>query len=588
MQPFVHDQYASLSHKAALGTGLSPTGIGGTVASWVPPADARRLSAYRILAAYRDNVARHYLPDSMWSVTRDEAAAGVRSPAEKYREYGHAGLLIQQGRAALLGDEQSLHVPAAPTEQTDSPTDEQQLASAALTWLTGWASKERLWLRLLEAEEDALTLGDAVYGIGWDPVRQRPRLRTFEPGWYFPVLGAGDDDEYPTRVHIAWEETHDDGKTDLHRLTWSLGPIRPARNPLADVDRDEPLYLVSPDSGRVILQDRDRMAPDGFTITRRYPWDTQPSTLTCHFTHAIWDLSKSKGVLFQLDESFARYPTDSQGVRQLDVDLHLDFLPVVHVPNDAAGKRHFGRSLLLLVAQVLDDLAGTDTDLQANSSTVGSSTLVTQGGPAGDIQAGPGSRLAMAPGESATYLDTSRNLDALLKYDEHLLDTLSVNSRVVQAALGRIDASDVPSGVSLALSFAPTRALVRELRAVRDEKLPLLLKMALRMAQAAGQVPAGPTPAAAITFGAFMPTDLTEVVTAVAELLRAKAISTSTGVRMLMDAGLPIEDAAEEVRRIREENFDAAVQLLEATGDEIAVLEYLGRSAPPDPDAAAG
>jgi hypothetical protein len=78
-----------------------------------------------------------------------------------------------------------------------------------------------------------------------------------------------------------------------------------------------------------------------------------------------------------------------------------------------------------------------------------------------------------------------------------------------------------------------------------------------------------------------MPSDIPGVVQTVTQLLIAHAISTLTAVQMLVDAGLPVEDAAEEVERIRAEHFEAAVQLLEASADEQAVRDYLGMEGPP-------
>lgn len=51
-------------------------------------------------------------------------------------------------------------------------------------------------------------------------------------------------------------------------------------------------------------------------------------------------------------------------------------------------------------------------------------------------------------------------------------------------------------------------------------------------------------------------------------------------MRVLMDAGYPIEDAAEEVRRIQARSFDAAARLADATGDNGLVRDYLGLPKP--------
>ncbi|GAA3230408.1 hypothetical protein GCM10020256_44160 [Streptomyces thermocoprophilus] len=56
---------------------------------------------------------------------------------------------------------------------------------------------------------------------------------------------------------------------------------------------------------------------------------------------------------------------------------------------------------------------------------------------------------------------------------------------------------------------------------------------------------------ATIAFGAYLPTDLSAALELVARGVRAGVLSLETGVRLLVDAGFPIEDAALEVERIR-------------------------------------
>ncbi|GHA51307.1 hypothetical protein GCM10010329_86440 [Streptomyces spiroverticillatus] len=53
-------------------------------------------------------------------------------------------------------------------------------------------------------------------------------------------------------------------------------------------------------------------------------------------------------------------------------------------------------------------------------------------------------------------------------------------------------------------------------------------------------------------------------------------MSLETGVRMLMDAGYPVEDVSEEIERIQSRAFDAAARLADATNDAAVVREYLG------------
>jgi hypothetical protein len=483
MRSFVHDQYAALNFRDTLGDGETRPP---NVPSWVSDlSDARRMAAYRILAAYLDNCARYYLPETMWQrplatsiVGPDQyghavaaQTAASKSPAEKFREYGDPRLLVEQAAALVLGESQEITVPDAAPLPDDAPDDEkaaQVRAAQFADWLAGWADDERLLLRLYEQEDDSVGLGDGVLVLGWDADAERPRLRKYDAESYFPVL-SGDQ----------------------------------------DVD---------------------------------------------------------------------------------ELDIGVDFMPIVHVPNTPGGGRHFGRSMLLAVAQLLDDIGFADSDLAASSEAVGNTPLVVTGGagsPAG-LGRGPGVEWNLPAGGDAKLLDTSGVLTGQIAYLNYLLERLSVNTRLAEALLGRVKPNEVPSGYALGLGFAPTRSLISKMRLVRAEKHPLILKMAMRFAQVAGVLPAGPTPRAQITLGPYLPEDLAAAVERVRSLLTAHAISTETGVAMLIAAGFPIEDAEEEVARIHAERFDMAEQLLAATGDVAAVRKFLGmdpQEQPPTPPA---
>lgn len=509
--------------------------------TWVPDKDARRLAAYSFLAALRDNAGRYFLPTQ---ADPQADAAALR----RFREYGDPRLLVVQARAAVLGDEQTISVEG-----------EESGSGPLSTWLNNWATRERLWKRLTETEFDCCGLGDGVYALGWDARARRPRLRMYDPGWYFPDLDQLDDGgEYPTVVHIAWEQKDRAGTAWLHRKTWRIVP----------------------------------------TAARRLPWQEpeEPSSdRTCLYSSGRWDLSKLRGKdVFDLSLQNVVWDQDPDGNPQQDVDLGVDFIPVVHVPADAAGRRHFGTSVLTPVVQLAWDVAATDTDLQVGSELFGSSAMVTKGtGLGADINGDPESRRWEVPASgSVELLDTSKTLVAMTGYDRHLLERMSENARMPAAYLGRIRPDEVPSGITLELGFAPMTVFVRESRQVRDEKLPLILKFSARLAQVGGVYPAGTLPAARVVMGSYLPRDLAAAVDRVTKLLAARAISLETAVQMLIDAGLPIEDAKAEVKRIVTTNYDAAVRLLDATGDEQAVRDLLHKGKPdlsgPPPEPPAG
>jgi hypothetical protein len=146
----------------------------------------------------------------------------------------------------------------------------------------------------------------------------------------------------------------------------------------------------------------------------------------------------------------------------------------------------------------------------------------------------------------------------------------------------------------MALTFGPLSSLVGEMRLVRAEKYPLMAKMVWRISTLAKGVVQGipetfhPTH---LEFGPFLPSDEAAAVQMVKDLLAIKplpAISIETAVQMLINAGLPIEDAVDEVRRIEERAFEQAVHLLEALGSEEEVADFLGRDVPPAPEPVTG
>lgn len=528
VRQFVQDTWAALNFK----TGVLPrAGRPPTAPTWVDDVDARRLAAYQLLGAYRSNCASNYLPDppsrTLRQITQaDLIGGGLTEPVDyrdKTREYGHAALLVVQARSLLLGDEQTIDLPDARDLPDDAPTAERTLAERAgvfRDWLEGWADQEMLRLALHGLEENAVGDGDGVLALGWDPDRRRPRLRRYDPGFYFPDL-TDDELDWPQTVHVAWEIVDRDGVGWLRRQTWRLVDVAAYRPRYAEPDED-------------------------------------PATRTCLYSDGRWRLDR-------LRDSATVYTLPDQGAewRVRDEDQQVDFLPVVHVPNTPDSDGHFGRSILLSVAQVLDDLSRTDTDLQSASEVTGSAPLVQSAG-AQNLPGGPG---AVWTGTDARYLDTSRNLDAGLKYDEHLLDVLSVNSRLAAALLGRIKPNEVPSGYALELGFAATRNLIREMRLVRDAKYGLLAKMTLRLAQQHGELPDGPTPRAGVTLGSFLPADKTATVDRLQKLLPVHGISVRTAVQELIEVGYPIDDAEAEVDRILSEWGQLAVEAVDATGD---------------------
>lgn len=648
-RPYVPDQWGPLSHKQALGKGEQPSRP--EAPSWTGY-HARRLTAYVILQSYLDNNSRSFLPvRAMLSDNRVEIDL-EQEKREEHREYGDAETVRDQIRAALLGDAQEIVVadaanfdaeleagPSGEPEIVKGPDDQPLLGPDAkpLTrplpgptpeeleenavferaaeredWMREWADLEQLFLQMVECENNAVGLGDGVYVLGWSEKKKRVRLDHYEPDGYFPVLTDGPSGDYPRRVHMAWQVlTEDDsgivlaeGDTghgtettrQIRRITWDLGPI--SLDDEGGFVDDADFFCHRDPETRLLVEGAGGEDADTF-VGRWYPWQLdddgnpadgeEPSIETCYLTDALWQLT---GLRAPSPDDFSNalvtIQRNEDGTMLDRLDLRIDFVPVIHVPNTPARRHHFGRSSLSRAVQLLDDLQTTDTDLQAAAGTTGSPPIWTSGPAPADSATGqvktygPGQWFDLGPEGAMHQLDTSKSLDALLKYLEALLDRLSVVVRLPAAVLGRVKPSEVPSGVALLLSFSPMSSMIGELRLTRAEKYPLLLKFVQRLAQVGSGgregigLPPGPTHAAWVAFGSFLPNDRTAVVEEVTKLLTAKAISRQTAVQLLIDAGFEIDDARDEIDRIAQEDFAGAVELLDATGNEEAVSDYLG------------
>lgn len=559
------DAWTPLSFKRS----IDNTRAGGrtwTAPVWVGEHNKRRLTAYTILQAYLDNAAREFLEVA----NEDDRLA--------HREYGDPNLLRAQILSALLGDTQVISTQGA--EKFDANVDsaagvqnspEATAAHNFQTWAQKWAEDERLPSKMIETERNGVGLGDGVYTIGWNPEKRRCRLRVWDPGFYFPALETLDDDDFPRRVHIAWEEEIWEngqivaGKCKVRRITWELRPIE--------------------DGG-----------------SQRLPWNDEPTRWTCFMSDGTWIVrpseTRSPDDFSEANATWAVWdPEGVDGEPQLwqDIDLGIDFIPVLHVPNSVAESEHFGRSSIGWVLQIIDDIANADTDLAAASGTAGAPVVALSGGTLRDQPSyKPGTVFNLPDNGKMTWMNTSTALDALLKYVQGLLERLQINARVPSAVVGRLKPSEVPSGIALALSFGPLRSMIDEMRLVRADKYRLMFKFVWRMTyinltdqqRSARNLPTEYHPTD-IVFGSFLPNDVAAAVESIYKLAQSRALSFETAVAMLMEAGLPIQDAQEEVRRIQSRDFEQAKQFFQASGsDHGAVMEYLGRNPvtpPPKP-----
>lgn len=525
-------------------------------ASWLPNDAVRRLAAYKLLSAYDSNQA-----GELATLAGNEAAA-------ERREFGDPSTFVDTMLAHLLGRTQQIIVPGAEHAGDDGVTPEFAAAAAVQQRLRDWAEAELLPLRMQAAERKAVLLGDGLYLLAWDPEKSRVRLKTYDPGFYFPVLDDdADPGDYPRRVHLAWEIPEDPKrglKPKVRRITYELGPVAPASRSGEDESGRADRHPVISEAGEQELELGDRYVAEAGHIQRTYPWAPERLTrTTCYLTDAEWlldDLRHGQSLDdLPLDKAHFRTRSDGEALHRLD--LHLDFIPLVHISNTVADGEHFGQSGLAKVMQALDELAETDTDSARASATTGAPIIGLAGaraevdrvtGRSKPLAVEPGTVFQLADGGRMDVLDTSGQLAELRARVEEIRERASVNARLPAVSLGTVDPSDVPSGYALQLSLGPLDSLVDSMRLARTHKYSLLLKMVQRIHQAgrANGWTAGKPIAARIVFGPHTPTDRTAILDEVVKGVTAGVLSLETGIRMLQDAGYPIEDAREEVRRI--------------------------------------
>lgn len=602
---FVIDPWSPLSHKWVIGDGWQRSSIA-FAPSWVGP-HWRRLAAYRVLSAYIENISRNFL------------SAETITERKEHREYGDAGLLRDTVLAGILGDDQTIVVegaddydpncgtddepqddpsavpgpvagllgadgqpvkPKGPSAEELAANDEAKRRADRQDWLQAWASVttgERFKFKMIETERNAVGLGDGVYVLGWNATEKCPSLRVFDPGFYFPVLNPdGDDGEFPERVHIAWEVA-DDGEGNYVQ-------VDPAAPPQAGQLRS----VTAPKVHRITYELVERSTVfdvngNPLEASVRYAYQDpadEPSTKVCVMTDGIYQLKSTRDPdSFDGQVEFLR---NDEGYELNRLPLEIDFIPVVHLPNTTSVSQHFGVSSLSRVAQLVDDIAGADTDLASAVALTGTPALALSGvsSETNISTYGPGQLFKLGVDGKMTVLDLAAGLAPIQNYITDMLRRMAINSRLPEEVLGRVRSATIPSGVALALTFGPMEAMINEMRLVRDDKYGLLFKFIQRFAIQAGELDDAVVYPANLAFGSFLPSDTQAAVTQATALLAAKAISRQTAVAMLVEAGLPIDQAPEEVERIQEEDFAGAVQLLDATGDEQAVRTYLGLEGP--------
>ena len=579
------DIYAGLDHRDDT-VDVSPV--------WAPEEDRRRLNFYFRVASYIETKAREGLAESADDPDRKT----------EWREYGDASVVVDRIASAVVGDNVTILVDGADDPLPNRPElepaplrlpdpDEADpavvsvldaefvavlavwSATAAETieswasrlstvpvlqerqrWLRRWADGAQFFARVFENEtENVVPFGDGVYVLGWDPDGGRVEVNIYEPDAYFPDLNTADPGKYPTTVRLAWGFTElvDGEEVEKVRI------IRYDLVPLADVEG----------------------APVSFPYRSA---DAPPATEVCVMTDGVWLAADLESLLDPgPPEAFSQVAVPGGAGETVPLDSYptgLDFIPVVHTPNTLSSARHFGRSSIGRLGQLFDEIAMNDTEESRAARWAGRPPLAISGfvGTVDSVDMSPGSAIKLPAGGRLDQVDMASNLEKLGDRGAELLKRLSVNGKVPAGLLGRVDASEVPSGLALTLSFTPFTQLVNALRMARLRKHRLLLAMVQRIAIANGDetISDDVVYPAELRFGSFMPQDLPGAADIIGRLLNANALSTTTAVLMGQAAGIPVDDVEAEVEAIHARDAETAESITMATGDPKHGAQALG------------
>jgi hypothetical protein len=601
------DIFSSMDHKV----GMGPTEGGiDSAPEWLDDFQKRRINYVKRVRAYLETVARFYMPE-----LADDDPSGD-SPSDR-REFNDPAIMARRIGTSVLGDDPTVGIvgsddpvpeepdlPPLPTEPRDddpellgafrqrvygelsnrwnqaaeeafdewvATLDRMPRLRAAEEWLQDWAKGARLIATLLEAEtEHIVPVGWCPLVLGWDHKTRRVEVEIYEPETYFPVLDEYDLTSFPKTVHFAWTFLDKDDAGDeveyVRRITYELVPAG---------------------QGELATEAEMEAVPDGVDLGEQPAYLTAEDTWewSCLLSDATWLAEDFETVDMMENGTYAQSVIGDQVVELNIAPIGLDFMPVVMVPNDLTSTEHFGRSSLSGLYQLFDEIAATDSDESLSSRWAARPPTAVSDLPPGtaSLNLTPGQAIGLGANGRVFTVDMAANLGEVGNRLARLLKRLSVNGQVPEGLLGRVDASEVPSGLALTLSFTPFHQLIERMRLAREHKYALLLKMVQRIAvQNADETFPNPDDIqeAELRFGSFMPQDLAGIAQIITALRSAHAISQETAIEMAQDGGAPIEDAREELLAIRRTMTAETYEIFMALGAQLAA-EFMGVNAPP-------
>lgn len=460
----VYDLYAPvLNYKKPIGTLNRPC----VSASWVPVEHRRRLSAYDILAAYYYCYSRDY---------RYSPESGDAGNNDIIKEYGTPAWLCDKIKNKLLGGAVSINIPvpkslgnanslkrmidatedakekASIQERLDSVIAVKNILAQREAKLQDWFSDANVYTKIDENETTASHLGDMIYLLTWDAASGEPKVETFDPGFCFYDQDCDEvsiDDKSSvviSRLCVAWEDVQDYEKNTrkIYRRVFEL--------------------RKGTGSNRCFMHEANFIYEGELDVN-------------------IWDFDDS---------------SIEDGVSVAWVDLGIDFIPAVWVPNITVQGETCGISNIHRLLPLFDSIMNNDTDLSKNGEKLGGASVIVSGkdmkprkdavnGGNAPVSFEPNSLYFTGEGGSAELLDTSNMQEALLKTGTRLEEELIELTEITPVAAGRIKPGDqIPSGVALTIMLQPLLDKVGNMRQQRQQFYATLFYYVQRMFQEFG------------------------------------------------------------------------------------------------------
>jgi len=441
--------------------------------NWVPDEHQRRLDAYTVLSAYTANLS---------SVVRN-------IKEEDNKEFGDANFVCGALASSLIGDDIRIVAPKYPEIET---------------FFNDWASDELFFAEVAANEYKASNLGDEVYRLSWSKDKNRVKVTSFDPGFWFPQnLGKANEEHY-----IAWEELNPaNDETEIYVQHY---------------------YREKSGKGRPVIR----------------------------FT-AGW-YKKGRKPSFA-DLALVRYERDEANRELHNVDLGIDFFPIVYIPNIYRQGYDFGESDLTGVWQVLDSLTNTYTDQSKNTDFMGlvqmyvelatfdKIPILTDG--TKKIQMGEGN---VIPGK-AGIVDNSTINKALTDHQHELETKLYTNTMLGSLGTGaKTGSGDRTTGIFM-MKGGPLERFIWTKRLMRQPKYDRLLKFVARFTLLFGDPDSKKlfkgrgktdlTKVAHIQFGNILPIDQTALIDNVQKIITV--LSDNDLKDNLKEAGLVINEDIE-------------------------------------------